>query len=67
MSSGDSITLEPRTHDKLGVYHVGVTREGFISVAGEPRDIADGEEIVFERSGIKASRKGEEYTFTRVQ
>ena len=63
--SSDSITLGPRTHDKLGVYHCGVTREGFISVAGEPRDIADGEEIVFERAGIKATRKGEEYTFTK--
>ena len=65
MSSGESITLSPRTHDKLGIYHCDVTREGFIAVAGEPRDIADGEEIVFERSGIKARRNGEEYTFSK--
>ena len=66
MSSGESITLAPRTHDKLGTYHCDVTREGFIAVAGEPRDIADGEEIVFERSGIRASRKGEEDTFSKA-
>ncbi len=61
-----SITLTPRTHDKLGVVHCGVTREGFIVVCGDPRDIADGEEIMFERVGIKARRDGSEYTFTRV-
>ena len=46
MSSDDSITLGPREHDKLGIYHCGVTRDGFISVAGDPRNIADGESIV---------------------
>ena len=64
--SDNSITLGPRQHDKLGVYHCGVTREGFIVVAGEPRDIDDGEEIVFERSGITAKRSGSEYTFSRA-
>lgn len=63
--SGESITLGPREHGKLGVYHVGVTRSGFIAVAGDPRDIADNEEIFFERAGITARRKGEEYTFTK--
>jgi hypothetical protein len=62
--SENSITIGPREHDKLGVCHCGVTREGFIAVAGDPRDIADGEEIVFERTGIKAVRHGSEYTFT---
>ena len=66
MSSDESITLGPREHDKLGVSHCGVTREGFIAVAGEPKNIADGEEIVFERPGIKAVRKGSEYTFIKV-
>ena len=65
MSSDETITLGPREHGKLGIYHCGVTREGFIAVAGEPRDIADGEEILFERPGIKASRSGEEYTFSK--
>lgn len=63
--SSESITLKPRTHDKLGVYLCDVVREGFISVAGEPRDIADGEEIMFERSGIRAVRNGAEYTFSK--
>ena len=64
--SDNSITLGPREHDKLGIYHCGVTREGFIAVAGEPRNIDDGEEIVFERSGITAKRSGSEYTFSKA-
>jgi hypothetical protein len=66
MSSDNSITLGPREHEKLGVSHCGVTREGFIAVAGEPKNIEDGEEIVFERPGIKAARKGSEYTFSKI-
>lgn len=65
MSSDDAITLGPRQHDKLGIYHCGVTRDGFISVAGDPRNIADGESIVFERTGITAKRSGSEYTFSK--
>lgn len=61
-----SLTLTALHHDKLGIVLCGVTREGFISVCGEPRDIADGEEIVFERVGIKARRNAGEYTFTRI-
>ena len=63
--SEQSITLTPKTYDKIGVIHCGVTRDGFISVAGDVRDMADGEEILFERVGIKARRKGAEYTFTK--
>ena len=62
----NTLTLKPRKYDKLGVVHCGVTREGFIAVGGDPRDIADGEEITFERVGIKAKRKGSEYTFTKI-
>jgi hypothetical protein len=64
--SEHSLTLKPATHDKLGIILCGVTREGFIAVGGEPRDIADGEEILFTRVGIKARRSGSAYTFTRV-
>jgi len=65
MSSNESITLNPKSHDKLGSYHCGVTREGFVSVAGTPRNIADGESIADERSGITVKRNGSEYTFSR--
>jgi len=65
MSSNESITLNPAQHDKLGVYHCGVTYEGRISIAGDPRDIADGESLFFERSGITATRNGNDYTFSR--
>jgi hypothetical protein len=64
--SEQALTLKPATHDKLGIIHCGVTREGFIAVGGEPRNIADGEEILFERVGIKAKRSGNEYIFTRL-
>ncbi len=65
MSSSESITLNPHEHDKLGILHYEVTREGRISVAGDPRDIADGDSILFERSGITAKRTGSEYNFSR--
>ncbi len=61
-----TLTLAPAEHGKLGVIHCGVTREGFIAVGGDPRDIDDGQELLFERVGIKARRQGSEYTFTRV-
>jgi len=66
MTETDTLTLTPAKHDKLGIIHCGVTREGFIAVGGEPRDIEDGQEILFERAGIKALRQGSEYTFIRV-
>jgi len=66
MSDTDALTLEPTKHGKIGIIHCGVTREGFIVVAGDPRDIGDGQEILFERTGIKARRQGSEYTFKRV-
>ena len=64
--SDDTIMLTPRHNGKVGVYFCGVTREGFIAVAGEPRDIADGEEILFARSGIRVSRDASEYMFSRI-
>jgi len=62
----ETLTLAPAEHNKLGIIHCGVTREGFIAVGGDPRDIDDGEEIIFERVAIKARRQGSEYTFTRI-
>jgi hypothetical protein len=61
----ESISLEPRTNGKIGVSHCDVTRDGAITVVGDQRDIADGEEITFASSGIKAIRKGSVYTFSR--
>jgi hypothetical protein len=65
--SDESITLTPQKHGKLGVYHCDVTREGRIAVAGDPRDIKDGESVFFERSGITAKRSGSDYTFSRKE
>ena len=64
--SDDTIMLTPRHHGKVGVYFCSVTREGIIAVAGEQRNIADGEEILFDRSGIKVSRDASEYMFSRI-
>lgn len=65
--SDESITLTPHNYDKLSVYHCDVPYEGRIVVAGDPRDIADGESFYFERTGITAKRSGSEYTFSRKQ
>lgn len=65
MSDENSIILGPREHGKVGIYHCGVTREGRIAVGGHPRFIDEGEDILFEQSGITANRKGEVYTFSR--
>ena len=64
--SEETLKLEPKKHGKLGIIHCGVTREGFIGVGGNVSDIKDGEEIVFDRVGVKAVRKGREYTFSKT-
>jgi hypothetical protein len=66
MSEENIITLKPHTYGKLGHIHCGVTYEGFVAVGGFPHDIADGEELVFDKIGVKASRSGSEYTFTKL-
>jgi len=65
MSSDESITLAPRNHGKVGIYHCGVTREGFVAVGGDTQDLGDGESYLFARCGITAKRSGSEYNFSR--
>jgi hypothetical protein len=65
MSSDQPITLAPRTHGKVGIYHCDVIREGFVAVGGDTQDLGEGESFLFERCGITAKRSGEEYTFSR--
>lgn len=62
----DSLVLEPSHNGKIGVSHCDVTSEGAITVVGVQWNIADGEEINFDISGIKASRKGNLDTFSRA-
>ena len=64
-SEDNTIALGPRENGKLGILHCDVTREGFIAVVGEQRDIADGESITFDKVGITASRKDDVYTFVK--
>jgi len=64
-SKAETLTLGPGRHDKIGIIHCGVTRDGFIVVGGQPKNIKDNEEIMFERDHIKAERHGSEYVFTR--
>jgi hypothetical protein len=61
----ESITLSPPEHDRIGVIHCGVTREGFVSVAGETHDIGDGDAMKINRVRITVARKGDEYTFAK--
>jgi hypothetical protein len=61
----ESITLHAPEHDKLGLIHCGVTREGFVAVAGETHDIADGETVKVNRVSVTVTRHGDEYTFTK--
>ena len=62
----NTLTLSPGKHEKLGMLHCGVTYDGFIVVAGEPRKIEDGEEIAINRVPVKVRRSGSEYTFQRA-
>jgi hypothetical protein len=64
-TASESITLTPAKHGKLGLLHCGVTREGFIAVAGDTANIADGEDVTFTRCNITVRRNGSEYVFTR--
>jgi hypothetical protein len=61
----ESVTLHIPEHGKLGLLHCGVTREGFVSVAGETHDIADGETVPIRRVAVRVTRHGDEYTFTK--
>jgi hypothetical protein len=61
----ESLTLHAPEHGKLGLFHCGVTREGFVSVAGETHDIADGETVPIRRVAVRVTRQGDEYTFTK--
>ena len=65
MSEENTITLVPSKYGKLGIIHCGVSSVGFVTVAGDPRDIKDGEELIFDRAKIKVKRKGNDYTFTK--
>ena len=67
MSDENTLVLTPGKHDKLGVIHCGVTREGFIAVGGYPRNITDGEEIIFDVVHVKAKRQGSEYSFSKIK
>ena len=69
MSETNSLTLKPHAYGKLGHIHCGVTHDGFVAVGGTPHDIADGEELVFDKVGvgIMAKRNGDEYTFIKVK
>lgn len=64
--SEETVTLTPKTYNKLGIIHCGVSSEGFIAVGGDTSDIADGKEVTFERSSIKVKRNGSEYTFSKI-
>lgn len=63
-ADGETITLAPRKHGKLGLLHCGVTREGLVVVAGEQKEIADRQQVKMEKTTVVVSRNGEDYTFS---
>jgi len=64
--SENAVTIGPKTYDKIGVVHVGVVRDGLITCAGDVANIEDGQEMNMERGGVRVSRKGDEYTFSKA-
>lgn len=61
----NTLTLAPHQYAKLGLIHCGVTHSGFVAVAGDTADIADGQTLAFARTHVSVIRRGEQYTFTR--
>ena len=65
-AEANTLTLLPRQYDKLGILRCGVSREGCVVIAGDPCEIADGEEITFDRVKVKVKRSGSTYSFSRL-
>lgn len=61
----DTLTLNPHQYGKLGLLHCGVTHSGFVAVAGDTADIADGQTVTFGRTHVMVTRQGDNYTFMR--
>ncbi len=63
----DSLTFKEGTYDKMGVVHCGVIR-GFKVHCGPElvQTLDDGEEHLFERTGITAKRQGDEVIFSKA-
>ena len=61
----NTLSLEAKEYDTLGIVHCGVTREGLVVVGARQFFIEDGEEQVAEHVGVTVRRAGEQYTFTK--
>lgn len=66
MQAENTLTLHAPQHDKIGIIHCGVTREGFVVVAGDTHDIEDEQELSFDRGHVKVVRHGSEYQFSQT-
>lgn len=63
----DPLVLNPRHYDKLGAVHCGVIREGTVTCAGDIAHLDDGGEHRFERTRIRVTRSGDDYSFEPIQ
>lgn len=63
----NTLRLEAREYDTIGLIHCGVTREGLVAIGGRQFNVEDGEEQAAEHVGITVRREGEQYTFSKVQ
>lgn len=61
----NTLCLEAREYDTIGLIHCGVTREGLVAIGGQQFNVEDGEEQTAEHVGITVRREGEQYTFTK--
>lgn len=61
----NTLRLEAREYDTIGLIHCGVTREGLVAIGGQQFNVEDGEKQTAEHVGITVRREGEQYTFSK--
>ena len=62
----ETLTLKPGEYGKLGVVHCGVIRDYTVTCAGQLHPMTeDGDEHLFDKTGVKAVRKGAEIEFSK--
>lgn len=63
----EALDLTASQYDRMGVFHCGVTRDGFVSVGGDVATLAVGEAVLFHYPNIVVCRHAdEEYRFIRI-
>jgi hypothetical protein len=61
----ESVTVNEGTYDKLGIVHCGVIKGFKVTCGPEMKVLHNGDEHLFEMTGITAKREGESVTFSK--